>query len=94
MAKFELNIYGANDEILKTHKTDHVRWGLLMRALSLQEEIKDADPEAQLNAVHDFVKEIFYDMTDEDLKNADSGDVINVVTQVSKMAGKIKAKNA
>ena len=93
MAKFELNIYGANDEILKTFKTDHVRWGLLMRALALQEEIKDTSPEMQLAALHDFVKEIFFDMTDEDLKNADSGDVVNVVMQVSKMAGKIKAKN-
>lgn len=93
MAKFELNIYGANDEILNTYKTDHVRWGLLTRALALQEEIKDADVEAQFNALHDFVKEIFFDLTDEDLKNADAGDVINVFTQVARMAGKIKGKN-
>lgn len=93
MAKFELNIYGANDEILNTYTTDHVRWGLLMRSLSLQEEIKDADPETQFYALHDFVKEIFYGLTDEDLKNADSNDVVNVVTQVAKMAGKIKGKN-
>lgn len=93
MAKFELNIYGPNDEILNTYKTDHVRWGLLTRALEMQEEIKDADEATQFNALHDFVKEIFYDMTDEDLKNADAGDVISVVTQVTKMAAKIKGKN-
>ena len=37
MAKFELNVYGQNDEILNTFSTDHIRWGLLLAALDLQE---------------------------------------------------------
>ena len=94
MARLTLNIYGKNDEILNTYETEHVRWALLMRALDLQDEIKDADQATAMNVLHDFVKEIFYGLTDEELNNADASDVINVVTQVSRMAGKIKGKNA
>lgn len=97
MAKFELNIYGKNDEIVNVYKTDHVRWGLLIAALDLQEQIKDADEAEQIKAISAFAKEIFVDLTDEDLNNADSGDVINVFAQVGRMANKIKgngSKNA
>lgn len=91
MAKFELNIYGQNDEITKTYKTDHVRWGLLMGALALQERIRDEDPAEQIAAINEFAKEIFVDITDEDLSNADSSDVISVFAQVGKMANRIKS---
>lgn len=94
MAKLSLNIYGKNDEILNTYETEHVRWGLLLRALDLQEEIKDADQATQLGVLQEFVKEIFVGITDDEIKNADSGDVVNVVSQITRMAGKIKGKNA
>ena len=95
MAKFELNIYGKNDEILKTYKTDHIRWGLILSALDLQERIADEDPVTQMGAISEFAKEIFVDITEEDLKNADSTDVINLFSQVGRMANKIKgSKNA
>lgn len=95
MAKFELNIYGQNDEIINTYKTDHVRWGLLVNCLDLQERIKDEEPAERMAAINDFAKEIFFGLTDEDLKNADSMDVINVFKQVGAMAAKIKgSKNA
>ena len=95
MAKFELNIYGKDDEIINTYKTDHIRWGLLTAALELQDKISDASNEEQFAAITEFAKEIFYDLTDEDLKNADCMDVINVFNQVIRMASKIKgSKNA
>lgn len=89
MAKLELNIYGVNDEITNTYKTDHVRWGLLIAALDLQDKLKDEDSATQVEAISEFAKEIFVGLTDEDLRNADSGDVMNVFAQVSKMARKI-----
>lgn len=89
MAKLELNIYGKNDEITNVYKTDHVRWGLLIAALGLQEQIKDEDVATQIEAISEFAKEIFVGLTDEDLRNADSGDVMNVFTQVGRMARKI-----
>ena len=95
MAKFELNIYGQNDEITNTYKTDHIRWGLLLAALDLQEEIKGASEVEQIKAISEFAKEIFVGLTDEDLQNADSGDVMNVFAQVGRMSARLKgSKNA
>ena len=75
MAKLELNIYGKNDEIINVYKTDRVRWGLLIAARELNEKMKDYDDAERFIAVNDFAKEIFIDLTDEDLKNADAADV-------------------
>ena len=95
MAKFELNIYGQNDEIINTHKTDHVRWGVLTAALSLQKEIADLEEDEQFEKLSAFAKEIFIGLTDEELQKADALDIINNFNQIAKMAGKIKgSKNA
>lgn len=89
MSAFELNIYGENDEILKTYSTSHVRWGLLKAALELQERIKDDTVEEQFQAIHDFAKEIFVGLTDAELNNADAGDVTAQFRQLTRMANKI-----
>lgn len=94
MAKLELNIYGKNDEIINVYKTDRVRWGLLIAARELSEKMKDYDDAEKFFAVNDFAKEIFVDLTDEDLKNADAADVFNVFTQVGRMAQRLNGKNA
>lgn len=93
MAKFELNVYGQNDEILNTFSTDHIRWGLLLAALDLQEQIKDAALDEQMQAMTAFMLELFPGMTETDIKHADAQDVINVFMQVSRIANKIKGKN-
>lgn len=93
MAKFELNIYGKNDEILNTYQTDHIRWGLLVSALDLQEAIKDEAPDEQMKAINRFALELFPGMTEEELRNADGIDVMNVFAQVGRMANKINGKN-
>lgn len=90
MAKFELNIYGENDEIKKTFQTDHVRWGLLLTVLDVQETLVDSSTEEQLEAVGAIVKELFVGMTNEDLCCADSYDIFNVFTQVGKLAQKMR----
>ena len=89
MSAFELNIYGENDQILKTYSTAHVRWGLLKAALELQERIKDASLEEQFEAIHEFAKEIFGGLTDAELINADAGDVTAQFKQLTRMANKI-----
>ena len=93
MARFTLNIYGENDEILKTFQTDHIRWGLLLTALDLQEKIATETPEEQIKAINQFALELFPGITEADLRNADGRDVINVFVQVGKMANQINAKN-
>lgn len=94
MARFELSIYGANDEVLKKYETDHVRWGVLLNAVKLQEEIKNETADKQFEAINEFVKSIFVGITDEELEKADGMDVMNTFTQLLSSVGKIKGDNS
>lgn len=40
MAKFELPIYGENDEILKTYATDHCPWAVYIQAAEMQDTLE------------------------------------------------------
>lgn len=82
MAQFELNIYGNNDEILKTYATDRVRWGVYLQALELQEKIAGKSAAEQFRLINVFLKKIFPDLTDEDLEFADYDDVMNTFKQL------------
>ena len=97
MAKFELPIYGDNDEIEKTFETDIVRWGVLLQALELQNSISELSAAEQFNAISDFVKKIFPTITDEQLAKADINDVMNTFKQLVQTANQIgggTSKNA
>ena len=96
MAQFELNIYGNDDEILKTYTTDKVRWGVFMQALELQDGLEGLSVGEQFKKISEFVKKIFPDLTDEDLELADSDDVFNTFRQLTSKAGAIggNSKNA
>lgn len=84
MARFSLNIYGNNDEIIKTYETEHVRFGVLMQALEISE--KNLDNAEKLKAAMTIVKALFNGLTDEDLSNADTGDVLALFIQVTRMS--------
>ena len=90
---FELNIYGANDEIIKTYGTNHVKWGVFVKAVQLQEELKDADAEKQFSSVGAFVRTLFEGMTEEELNDADAFDVMAVFTQLVNKAKGIKGSS-
>lgn len=90
MALFELNIYGNNDEILKRFETDKVRWGVYLQATELQENLNSASVTDKFRQISNFIKKIFPDLTDEDLENADSDDVLNTFTQLINKANKIR----
>lgn len=94
MAQFELNTYGQNDEILKTFTTNHVRWGVFMQAVELEDGLESMSVGEQFNAIGAFVKKIFPDLTDADLELADSDDVFNTFKQLTakgrKMGGNPK----
>lgn len=89
MAKFELNIYGENDEIIKRYETDHIRYGVLMEALEVDEKAKGKTEAEQIKAANAIVKRVFYGLTDEELMNADMNDVLNTYAQVTRQAEKI-----
>lgn len=96
MAQFELNIYGNNDEIIKTYATNHIRWGVFMQALELQEGLTDLSAGEQFMKISAFVKKIFPDLTDADLELADSDDIFNTFKQLTNKARSIggNSKNA
>lgn len=96
MARFELNIYGADDEIVKRFETERLRWGIFVQALELEESLKKATAQDMISAVNEFTKKIFPDITDADLHNADVDDILNTFRQVIATAKKIgvSTKNA
>ena len=93
MALFELNIYGNDDEILKRFETDKVRWGVYLQATELSENLQNASMSEKFKQISAFVKKIFPELTDADLDNADSDDVLNTFTQLISKANKIKTGN-
>ena len=93
MAQFELNIYGANDEVVKHFETDRVRWGIFVQALELEETLKNETAQGLIVAINEFVKKIFPDITDADLESADVDDVMNTFRQLLAKAGKIGARS-
>lgn len=89
--RFELSIYGENDEVLKKYETDHVRWGVLLKAVNLQEIMKGKTPIEQVGMVGEFVKSIFVGLTDEELEKADTNDVMNTFKQLLSSVGTINS---
>lgn len=96
MAAFELNIYGKDDEIIKSFATDKVRWGVFLQALEVSESMDSLSMTEQFEIINRFVKKIFPDLTDKDLECADVDDVFNTFKQLINKAKKIgsNSKNA
>lgn len=95
MARFELNIYGENDEILKTHKTDKARYGAFEEAVKFTEQAQ-GKKESEVTVLaykmlNNFIKNLFPNITDEEIKLADLNDINNLAFQVS---GKVSAPMA
>lgn len=95
MAKYELKIYGENDEVLKTYATDNVMWGFYLEAVRASEEMEEMTTAERFNMINSFVKRLFIGLTDEELEHGASGDdVLNVFNQLMKKARSIGgAKN-
>lgn len=96
MAAFELRIYGEDDKIIRTLATNNVRWGVFLRAVGIQEEMDGKSADEQVVMVNDFVNMLFPDLTENELKNADAQDVMNLFWQLVRKANQIgkSSKNA
>lgn len=84
MAKYELPIYGENDEIVKTHATNICPWAVYIQAAEMNDKIKDKSAVDQMNEMGNVLKLVFKGLTDEELLCADAGDVINTFKQIAK----------
>lgn len=94
MNLFSLNIYGANDEIVKVYETNHCPWGLFIKAAKLQEELKGKKEFEQIMAIGELIKVLFVGLTDEELYQADAKDIMNLFSQLINKGNGINGKNA
>lgn len=86
MAKFELPIYGADDEIVKTYQTEVVRFGILEDAIKVSENTKGKTAEEQLKSITPILQRVFKGLTEEELKDADLFNVFGVFRQIISLA--------
>lgn len=93
MAKFELNIYGENDEIIKKFTTDHIRYGVLVEALEIDEITKNKTPIERFKAGVGMIKRIFDGITDEEIMCADMNDVLNTYKQITAQVNGINSSD-
>lgn len=96
MAKFELPIYGENDELVKAYTTDHIRWKLFIKAAEIQESAKlnGDDTADKIEQISDLLKNVFSGITDEDLENADVVDIFSTFKQIANIGNSIKGGKA
>lgn len=94
MSLISLNIYSDTDEIIKTYSTNRVRWGVITKAVELEEMTKgDENGAESIKAISDLMYSIFPSMTPDDLAAADFADMQNVFKMIVNMTGHIE-KNA
>ncbi|MBO5841450.1 MAG: hypothetical protein J6R46_00470 [Clostridia bacterium] len=94
MAKYELPIYGDNDEVTKMHETNICPWGVYIQAADMQEQLKDKSAREQMDAVGEILKAVFPALTDAELLHADGADVMNTFQQIVSGGQKIKGSNS
>lgn len=94
MAKFELPIYGENNEVIKMHETNICPWAVYVQAADLQEQLKDKSAREQMDAVGTILKAVFVELTDAELMRADGMDVMNTFAQIVSGGQKINGGNS
>lgn len=92
--KFELIIYGENDEVVKKYGTDHIRYGILEDALDISEKLQTSGNANRLDLINPLILRIFKGLTEEELKEADLFDVMNVFEQVIAMSKGLRLNNS
>lgn len=93
MAKYELKIYDKDDEVIKTYATNGCRWNVFIEASKVEEENKGKSQLEQLLAVNNLLKNLFVGLTDEELGNAYTEDIMSTFTQVVSNAKNLKTPN-
>ena len=89
MARFELNIYGADDEIIKRYETEHIRYGVLLKALEIAEKVSKMNNADFIKAAQSIVKSVFVGITDDEIEKADVQDVLSTFRQVTNMSSRV-----
>ena len=94
MAKYELPIYGANDEVVKMHEANICPWAVYIQAADMQEQLQKKSAREQMDAVGEILKAVFPALTDAELLHADGMDVMNTFQQIVSGGQKIRGGNS
>ena len=92
----ELNIYDEDLEVVKTYQTYGIRWKAFKKIMSMQDEldaVKDAEDEKSIEMIHETLRLIYPNLTDEDLDEAYTEDLFNCFMQAVNVAKRM-AKNS
>lgn len=92
MSKFELKIYGENDEVKKEFGTDIIRFGILEEAIKLSESIEGKNNIEQFKMIKPLIVSIFPGLDEEEIKNASYEDVFNLFKQIMQIANGMKGE--
>ena len=90
MSLIELNIYNDENEIVKTFSTNRVRWGVIVKAVELQEKTENVSETESVKLISDLMYSIFPSMTADDLAQVDYNDMFNVFRMIVNMTGHIE----
>lgn len=90
MSLIELNIYNDENEIVKTYSTNRVRWGVIVKAVELQEKTENVSETESVKLISDLMYSIFPSMTADDLAQVDYNDMFNVFRMIVNMTGHIE----
>ena len=94
MAKYELPIYGENDEVIKMHEANICPWAVYIQAADMQEQLKNQSAREQMDAVGNILKAVFPALTNDELLRADAADVMNTFAQIVSGGQKIRGGNS
>ena len=94
MAKYELPIYGENNEVTKMHEANICPWAVFIQAADMRENLGNKSVREQLDAVGGILKAVFPALTDAELLRADVADVMNTFQQIVSGGQKIKGGNS
>lgn len=82
MALFKLNVYGANDEIIKSYATSKLKYGLIEDFVCLAKDLDNKPQLEQFQLMKPIIKNLFMGITDEELRNVDVIEVVQVITSL------------
>lgn len=89
--RYSLNVYDENSEIIKTVETEFVPVGVFIKALDMNDKIKDKSVKEQFDTMVDIILMVFKKLTKKELtESCDINDVVNVFRQIVNRANEIK----
>lgn len=83
---FSLNILGENDKVVKTYETSKIKYGLIEDMVMLTKELDGKSELEQFALMKPLLKNMFAGLTDEELRDVDFIEVIQVIKNLMSVA--------